>query len=138
MRKKPIDSLELFYAKLDSEKEIADIIAFNSKQLKKLLKEGYYIDSMYEYWYDSEEFGLDFNNWIEDYEEGVWDMSQKDVERAAKYAVREFSHLTRRLNQKVIPRAYITTRGMFTVVYLYMRDRIGCDDVLFLRKREEN
>lgn len=135
MRKKPIDNLKRFYDHFNSEMNIADIIAFNSKQLKKLLKEGYYIDSMYEYWYDSEDGGLDFNNWIEDYEEGVWGMSQKDVERAAKYAVREFSHLTRRLNQKVIPRAYITTRGTFKMVYLYVRDRIGCDYMLFLRKR---
>lgn len=138
MRKKPIDSLERFYAQFDLEMENADIIAFNSKQLKKLLKEGYYIYSMSELWYDSEERGLDFNNWIEAYEEGNWGMSQKDVNEATKDAVRRFSHLTRRSNQKVIPRAYITTRGMFTMIYLYMRDRISCDYMIFFKKRGEN
>lgn len=134
-RKKPIDSLERFYNQFDSEMDITDIIAFNGKQLKKLLKDGYYIHSTSELWYDSEDGSLDFNNWIEEYEEGIWGMSQKDVEKVAKDAVRRFSHLTRRLNQKVIPRAYITTRGMFIMIYLYMRDRIDCDYAIFLRKK---
>jgi len=134
MHKKPIDSLERFYAKFNSEIDIADIIAFNGKQLKKLLKEGYYIHSLSELWYDGEE-GLCYNNWIEEYEEGIWGMSQKDVEKAAKDAVRKFSHLTRRSNQKVIPRAYKTTCGMFTIIYLYMRDRISCDYMIFLKKK---
>jgi len=137
MRKKPIDSLERFYAQLDSEIDIADIITFNSKQLKKLLKNGYYIDSMSELWYDGEE-GLSYNNWIEEYEEGIWGMSQKDVEKATKDAVRRFSHLTRRSNQKIVPRVYKTTRGMFTMIYLYMRDRTDCDYMIYLRKRGED
>ena len=135
MRKKPIDSLERFYAMLDSEMDVADIIAFNGKQLKKLLKDGYYIHSMSELWYDSEDGGLDFNNWIEEYEEGIWWMSQKDVNRATKDAVRKFSHLTCRTSQKGIPRAYETTRGEFKMIYLYTRDRIKCDYAIFLRKR---
>ena len=136
-RKKPIDSLERFYAKFDSEINIADIITFNNKQLKKLLKDGYCVDSMSELWYDGEE-GLDYNNWVEEYAEGIWWMSQKDVNEAVKYAVRKFSHLTRRPNQKVIPRAYRTTRGAYLAIYLYMRDRIGCDYMIFLKKRGEN
>ena len=135
MHKKPIDSLERFYAMFDSEMDVADIIAFNSKQLKKLLKDGYYIHSMSELWYDSEDGGLDFNNWIEEYEEGIWWMTQKDVNRATKDAVRKFSRLTCRASQKGIPRAYETTRGEFKMIYLYMRDRIKCDYAIFLRKR---
>lgn len=137
MRKKPIDSLERFYAQFNSEKNTVNIITFNSKQLKKLLKEGYYIHSLSELWYDGEE-GLSYNNWIEEYEEGIWGMSQKDVEKAAKDAVLRFSHLTRRSNQKIVPRVYKTTRGMFTMIYLYMRDRIGCDYMIFLKKRGED
>lgn len=136
MHKKPIDNLERFYANFNSEIDVADIIAFNGKQLKKLLKEGYYIHSLSELWYDGEE-GLSYNNWIEEYEEGIWGMSQKDVEKAAKDAVRKFSHLTRRSNQKVIPRAYKTTRGKFKMIYLYARDRIDTDYAIFLRKRGE-
>ncbi len=137
-RKKPIDSLERFYNQFDSEIDIADIIAFNSKQLKKLLKDGYYIETMSEFWYDSEDGGLDFNNWVEEYAEGIWWMSQKDVDRATKDAVRKFSHLTRRTCQKGIPRAYETTRGEFKMIYLYARDRIDCDYAIFLRKRGTN
>lgn len=138
MRKKPIDSLERFYAQLNSEKNTANIIAFNGKQLKKLLKDGYYIHSMSELWYDSEDGGLDFNNWIEEYEEGIWWMTQKDVNEATKDAVRKFSHLTRRSSQKNIPRAYETMRGEFKMIYLYARDRIDTDYAIFLRKRGEN
>ncbi len=137
-RKKPIDSLERFYHEFDSEVDAADIVDFNHKQLKKLLKDGYYIDSMSELWYDSEEGGLDFNNWIEEYEEGTWGMSQKDVDRATKDAVRKFSHLTCRASQKGIPRAYEATRGEFKMIYLYMRDRIDCDYMIFLKKRGED
>lgn len=138
MRKKPIDSLERFYAKFNAEKNTANIITFNNKQLKKLLKDGYCIETMSELWYDSEDGGLDFNNWIEEYAEGIWWMSQKDVDRATKDAVRKFSHLTRRSSQKNIPRAYETMRGEFKMIYLYARDRIDTDYAIFLRKRGEN
>ncbi len=136
-RKKPIDSLERFYNEFDSEIDVTNIINFNSKQLKKLLKDGYCVDSMSELWYDGEE-GLSYNNWIEEYEEGIWWMSQEDVNKAVKYAVRKFSHLTRRSNQKVISRAYETTRGAYLAIYLYMRDRIGCDYMIFFKKRGDD
>ena len=136
--KKPIDSLARFYHEFDSEADVANIIDFNSKQLKKLLKDGYYIETMSELWYDSEDSGLDFNNWVEEYTEGNWITSQKDVNDMTKYAVRKFSHLARRSNQKVLPRAYKAKRGAYLAVYLYMRDRIGCDYMIFLKKRGEN
>lgn len=138
MHKKPIDSLERFYAMFDSEMDVADITAFNGKQLKKLLKDGYYIETMSELWYDSEDGGLDFNNWVEEYVEGNWGMSQKDVDNMTEYAVRKFSHLTRRPSQKVLPRAYKAKRGAYLAIYLYMRDRIGCDYMIFFKKRGED
>lgn len=136
--KKPIDSLERFYHEFNSEADVTEIIDFNSKQLKKLLKDGYYIETVSELWYDSEEGGLDFNNWIEEYSDGVWDMTQKDVDNMAEYAVCTFSHLVRRPSQKVLPRAYKAKRGAYLAIYLYMRDRIGCDYMIFFKKRGEN
>lgn len=138
MRKKPIDNLERFYHEFDSEADAANIVDFNSKQLKKLLKDGYYIETVSELWYDSEEGGLDFNNWVEEYTESNWGISQKDVDNMTKYAVRKFSHLTRRPSQKVLPRAYKAKRGAYLAIYLYMRDRISCDCMIFLKKRGEN
>ncbi|MBR1695542.1 MAG: hypothetical protein IJ709_09115 [Selenomonas sp.] len=138
MRKKPIDSLERFYGQLNSEENAANVIAFNGKQLKKLLKDGYYIETISELWYDSEEGGLDFNSWIEEYTEGNWVTSQKDVDNMAEYVVRRFSHLARRRSQKVLPRAYKAKRGAYLAVYLYMRDRINSDYMIFLKKKGEN
>lgn len=132
--KKPIDSLERFYHEFDSEIELPNICSFNSKRLKKLLKDGYYVDILSELWYDSEE-GLSYNVWIDEYSDGVWWLSQEDVNRETKDAVRRFSHLTRRTSQKVIPRAYETTHGESKMIYLYMRDRIRRDYMITLRKK---
>ena len=128
-RKKPIHDLWLYH------KRAKDVVKFNGKQLKKLLKAGYYISSMSELWFDSEE-GLGYNNWVEEYAEGVWFMSQKDVEDAVRAAAREFSHLSRRKSQKVIPRAYkqVAPKGAI-VIYLYMRDRGYRDYIIALEKK---
>jgi hypothetical protein len=140
MRKKPIDSLERFYKEMDampSSKKLY-ITTFNSKRLKRLLKDRYYVESVFELWFDSEA-GLDHNNWVDENSEGTWGMTQKDVDNMAKYIVRNFSHLTRRRTQKAIPRSY-RADGVDNAIclYLYMRDRIGCDYMIFFKKRGEN
>ncbi len=127
--KKPINDLWMYREK----EEFATV--FNSKRFKKLLKDGYYISSMAELWFDSDQ-GLKFNNWIEEYVEGNWGMTQEEVERAVWYVVRKFSHLSRRSAQKVMPRAYnqVTPRGVITI-HLYMRDRGYHDYIIALEKK---
>lgn len=138
MRKKPIDSLERFYKELRNERMCgAQVVTFNGKKLKKLLKDGYYVENMSELWYDEQ--GLDYNSWIDEYGEGIWFMSQKDVDEVVKDTVRRFSHLTRRAGQKAIPRAYKATMPDNCIgIYLYMRDRIDCDYMIFFKKRGED
>lgn len=136
MRKKPIDSLERFYKEMhENSMHDAQIITFNSKKLKTLLREGYNIESLSELWYDEQ--GLDYNNWIDEYGDGIWFMTQKDVDKMViQDTVRKFSRLTRRAGQKVIPRAFKSIMSDDCIsIYLYMRDRIKCDYVIYLRKR---
>jgi hypothetical protein len=115
----------------------AQIITFNSKKLKTLLRDGYYVETMSELWYDEQ--GLDYNNWIDDYADGIWFMSQEDVNKVVRDTVRKFSRLMRRAGQKVIPRAYKATMSDDCIgIYLYMRDRIGCDYMIFFKKRGED
>ena len=114
------------------------IIRFNSKAMNRLLKRGYYIETVSELYFDDEEVGLTFNNWVDEYSEGAWGLSQKDIDNSAKEFVRKFSHLSRRRNQKVIPRAFKETYpGEDTImIYLYMRDKIQCDYAIFFRRRD--
>jgi hypothetical protein len=131
-KKKPIDS---FWMKHYSKKEG---VVFSSKRLKSLLRSGYCVETVSELWFDSEE-GLGYNNWVDEYAEGVWDMSQKEVNDMAYYVVRKFSHLSRRCAQKAIPRAYKKEESADTIsFYLYMRDRGYCDYMIFLTKKRGN
>ena len=139
--KKPIDSLKLFNeefnGKLARQWGERTITRFSSKTIKKLYQKGYYVETITELWFDDEE-GLGFNNWVEEYPWGGWGMmSQKYVLNMAKGIARDFSHLTRRPRQKVLPRCYKQEDDEYIMFYLYMRDRGYCDYAIFFKKKGE-
>lgn len=137
--KKPINSLELFYEELNRGEVPGTIINATGKWLKKVLQSGYYIEEISQLWFDDPEGGLNFNNWVDAYGKGIWGMTQKETDEYARKIVRDFSHLTRRPSQKVIPRAFtkVHEEGKAFCVYLYMRDKEACDyHILFVKKRE--
>lgn len=131
--KSPINNLKLL-------QEVASpydkAIKFSRKTLKKLLKSGYKIDLFVEYFYDGEE-GLEHLTWIDENYEGVWGMTQKDVDNMVIATVRRFSHFTRRSRQKVFYRCFVKEHknGTGTIsFYLYMRDIDYCDYVIYLSR----
>lgn len=134
-RKHPINSLKLFNCEfMTRENNIK--IKVTSKWLKRLFKNGYYVDEVNELWFDDPEGGLEYNNWVDVYGEGIWDMNQKEVDDVAKKIVRDFSHLTRRPRQKALSRAFSNLLEDKTLlVYLYARDKWGCDYTFLFRKR---
>ena len=143
MRKKPIDSLELFNeefnGKLARQWGKRTIARFSGKTVKKLLQKGCQVETVSELWFDSEE-GLSFNNWVDEYPESSWGtmMTPEDMEDMARGVARKFSHLTRRPRQKVLPRCYKQEDDEYIMFYLYMRDRGYCDYAIFFKKRGEN
>lgn len=139
-RKKPINSSKMFRRELVSDFVRRTgmppvIVRLSGKTMARLRKEGYRIETVSELWYDGEE-GLDCNNWVDEYSEGTWGMSQKDVDEMAKHIVSRFSHFVRRSQQKVVPRAYKQERGNGIIMYyLYMRDREFCDYAIFFKQK---
>lgn len=115
--------------------EIREIVRFNSKAMKRILKQGYYIKGVDELWFDGDE-GIEHMIWIDENVKGNWGMTQKDVDDTAKYAVRKFSHLTRRAKWKAIPRSFKHKHLDDSImVYLFMRDKEGCDYAVFFEKK---
>lgn len=135
MKKQPINSLKLFnHEFMAGDNNIK--IKVTSKWLKRVLKNGYYVDEITEFWHDDPDEGLGLLTWIDQYGKGIWDMSQKEVDDMAKTIIRDFSHLTRRSRQKALPRAFSNLLEDKTLlVYLYIRDRWRCDYTFLFRKR---
>ena len=76
--------------------------------------------------------GIEFNNWIEVYSNGVWGISQKDVDKISKEHLKNI----KRCGVSYNGRLYIAEKEDSIFIYYYGRD-FALVDYLWIFKRKE-
>lgn len=92
----------------------------------------YYVVEHTEHFYDSGSHGIEFNNWIEVYSNGVWGMSQKDVDKIS----REHLKNIKRCGVSYNGRLYIAEKEDSIFIYYDGRD-FALVDYLWIFNRKE-
>lgn len=92
----------------------------------------YYVVEHTEHFYDSVSHGIEFNNWIEVYSNGVWGMSQKDVDKISKEHLKNIKRCVVSYNGRL----YIAEKEDSIFIYYYGRD-FALVDYLWIFKRKE-
>lgn len=99
----------------------------SKKDLHKLLNQ-YKHSGMCEWWYCC--YGLYENCWQDPYEEGIWDMTQKQVDKSISNIIDEYAKYYRKDNRIL----YYEEDNVVRVV-LIMRDICKCDFLIsFMNK----
>ena len=100
----------------------------SKKALYKLLRENKH-SFMYEWYYCC--YGLYQNCWQEPIEEGVWGMTQQDVDRAIKYAIDKTAKICRKDSR------ILYYEGEFGVdIIIIARDVLGLDYLIVFKNEE--
>lgn len=73
---------------------------------------------------------LDFRNWIDPYGEGIWDMSQSDVDKIS----RKYLKNIKRKSVSKRKRIYAAEKDGYILIYWYGRDRFAEDYWWIFRK----
>ena len=129
------------------DRELKHISYVCDEPFKKLKASNRFIDWLFRHyyaeefsinWYDSEpddELGITdpmtFNNWIDPYGEGIWDMSQDKVDKVA----REYLYEIRNAPVKKDGRLYIFYSNDQVFIYWYGRDCMYRDYWWYMKRR---
>ena len=75
---------------------------------------------------------LAFNNWIDPYSEGIWNMSQHKVDKIAKSALHEVRSTTVKKNGRL----YVAHEDDYIYIYWYGRDFMQLDYWRIMKKKK--
>lgn len=100
----------------------------------------YYVVEHTEHFYDSEleydndagqKYDIEFNNWIDPYSEGIWGMSQSDVDKISRQHLKN----TKKCGISYNDRLYIAKKDNQIFIYYYGRDFAQVDYWWIFEKR---
>lgn len=85
--------------------------------------------------YDKSEIKLTFNNWIEVYGNGIWGMSQYEVDRICIHILKYYHKRKHKLKDRV----YISNdNDGYIHLYFYLRDIESCDLHFIFKRRKKH
>lgn len=117
---------EYIYITKENKKQIYSKKKYSKQELKEAYDKIMSIYNSKEY----KERKLTFNNWIEPYFEGNWNMSQEYVDEKTKSILLDF------IGKKNKERVYIHREDNSIHIYIYARDIYDMDYWIILAKRE--